>query len=217
MNRDFQAYDLYLKFLVIGDSGVGKTSFLYQYTEKKFNPKFVTTVGIDFTEKRIEYKSPFDGSLKHIRLQIWDTAGSERFRSLTTAFFRDAIGFILMFDLTNEVTFLNVRNWISQLQTHSYCEDPDIILIGNKLDLIENRVVDYKRAKLFAENNDLKYIDYIETSAAIGKNVESALNMLLTKVMCRMEKSITTQNFPVKHIRSTLKDEKKDDKCSCQF
>lgn len=90
---------------------------------------------------------------QRVYLQLWDTAGQERFRSLSTAFFRDAMGFILMFDLTNENSFLSVRNWIVQLQTHAYCDKPDIILVGNKADLHEHRVVEYVRAKDLAEKN----------------------------------------------------------------
>ena len=74
-----------------------------------------------------------------------------RFRSLTTAFFRDAMGFLLLFDLTNEQSFINIRNWISQLQTHAYCENPDIVLCGNKADLEDIRVVTDERAKEMAE------------------------------------------------------------------
>ncbi|KAM7424078.1 hypothetical protein PAMA_000435 [Pampus argenteus] len=148
-------YDYLIKFLALGDSGVGKTSFLYQYTDGKFNSKFITTVGIDFREKRVIYKptSP-DGSSgkgQKIHMQLWDTAGQERFRSLTTAFFRDAMGFLLLFDLTNEQSFLNVRNWMSQLQVHAYCENPDIILCGNKCDLADQRAVREEEARELAE------------------------------------------------------------------
>ena len=74
-----------------------------------------------------------------------------RFRSLTTAFFRDAMGFILLFDLTSEQSFINIRNWIAQLQTHAYCENPDIVLCGNKSDLDDHRAVDERRAREVAE------------------------------------------------------------------
>nr|XP_014343064.1 PREDICTED: ras-related protein Rab-27B [Latimeria chalumnae] len=114
-------YDFLIKLLALGDSGVGKTTFLYRYTDNKFNPKFITTVGIDFREKRVVYNSAgpngTTGKTFKVHLQLWDTAGQERFRSLTTAFFRDAMGFLLMFDLTSQQSFLNVRNWMSKLQT----------------------------------------------------------------------------------------------------
>uniref|UniRef100_A0A8C6XZU7 small monomeric GTPase n=1 Tax=Naja naja TaxID=35670 RepID=A0A8C6XZU7_NAJNA len=147
-------YDYLIKFLALGDSGVGKTSFLYQYTDEKFNSKFITTVGIDFREKRLVYRpnrpDGVSGRGQRIHLQLWDTAGQERFRSLTTAFFRDAMGFLLLFDLTSEQSFLNVRNWMSQLQTHAYCESPDVVLCGNKSDLEGQRVVQEGDAKRLA-------------------------------------------------------------------
>ncbi|XP_013397698.1 ras-related protein Rab-27A isoform X2 [Lingula anatina] len=184
-------YDFLLKFLALGDSGVGKTSFLYQYTDGKFTGKFISTVGIDFREKRVVHRSPtVDGTVgrsQRVHLQLWDTAGQERFRSLTTAFFRDAMGFILLFDLTSEQSFLNIRNWMAQLQTHAYCENPDIVLCGNKADLEDLRVVPEEKAKAIAE----KYgIPYFETSAATSQNVTKAIECLLDKVMLRMEQSV---------------------------
>ncbi|KAG1685084.1 Ras-related protein Rab-27A [Nymphon striatum] len=154
-------YDYLIKFLALGDSGVGKTSFLHQYADGSFTNKFISTVGIDFREKRVVsikffltllnvYKPQNSdstyGKSQRVHLQLWDTAGQERFRSLTTAFFRDAMGFILLFDLTNEQSFLNIRNWLEQLKTHAYCDDPDIILCGNKSDLEDQRVVSEEKA-----------------------------------------------------------------------
>ena len=89
----------------------------------------------------------------------WWNVYDTRFRSLTTAFFRDAMGFILLFDLTNEQSFLNIRNWLTQLQTHAYCENPDIILCGNKADPEDQRKVSEERAKEMAKNTGL-YLKY---------------------------------------------------------
>lgn len=183
----------------MGDSGVGKTSFLFQYTDGKFDGKFITTVGIDFREKRVNYRSQGQdsqsGRAQRVHLQLWDTAGQERFRSLTTAFFRDAMGFLLFFDLTNEQSFLNVRNWISQLQLHSYCENPDIVLCGNKCDLEDLRAITIERAKEFADKNGLPYF---ETSAATGQNVDKAVDALLDAVMKRMERVVDKSAFPAR-------------------
>ncbi|XP_058012249.1 ras-related protein Rab-27A-like [Ahaetulla prasina] len=127
------------------------------------------------------------GRGQRIHLQLWDTAGQERFRSLTTAFFRDAMGFLLLFDLTSEQSFLNVRNWMSQLQTHAYCESPDVVLCGNKSDLEGQRVVREDDAKRLAG----KYgAPYFETSAANGANVGPAVESLLGLLMKRMERCV---------------------------
>ncbi|CAJ0933137.1 unnamed protein product [Ranitomeya imitator] len=122
-----------------------------------------------------------------------------RFRSLTTAFFRDAMGFLLLFDLTNEQSFLNARNWISQLQIHAYCENPDIVMCGNKSDLEDQRAVKEEEAKEFAE----KYgIPYFETSAADGTNVNKAVDTLLDLIMKRMERCVDKSWIPQGVVRS---------------
>lgn len=190
-------YDYLIKFLALGDSGVGKTSFLYQYTDKAFNGKFISTVGIDFREKRVVHRTiGADNSVgrsHRVHLQLWDTAGQERFRSLTTAFFRDAMGFLLLFDLTNEESLLNTRNWLSQLQTHAYCENPDVVLCGNKADLEDSRRVSEDRARDMADKFGLPYF---ETSAVTGQNVTKAVDCLLDRVMARMELLVDQSQMP---------------------
>ncbi|KAF7413986.1 hypothetical protein HZH68_002475 [Vespula germanica] len=198
-------YDYLIKFLALGNSGVGKTSFLYQYTDGTFNSRFVSTVGIDFKEKRVIYQMP-DGSSQRVHLQLWDTAGQERFRSLTTAFYRDSMGFLLIFDLTNELSFLEVRNWLEQLRMHAYCENPDIILCGNKSDLEDKRVISEYKARDLAEKHGFSLggvieplifsLVYLETSAATGQNVERAVEILLDRVMRRMEVTVDKSLLP---------------------
>jgi Ras-related protein Rab-27A len=183
-------YDYLIKFLALGDSGVGKTCFLYQYTDGVFHSRFISTVGIDFREKRLVSFHQFPLFLKlnrrnflklynvkginhRIHLQLWDTAGQERFRSLTTSFFRDSMGFLLIFDITNEKSFLEVQNWIEQLKIHAYCDNPDIVLCGNKLDMDYLRVVNSARASALAEKYD---IPYVETSASTGKRSDADKN-----------------------------------------
>lgn len=123
-----------------------------------------TSVYLPFSQPFKLYNSK--GINHRIHLQLWDTAGQERFRSLTTSFFRDSMGFLLIFDITNEKSFLEVQNWIEQLKIHAYCDNPDIVLCGNKLDLDYLRVVNSARAKNLAEKYD---VPYIETSAYTGK------------------------------------------------
>ncbi|CAB3360793.1 ras-related protein Rab-27A [Cloeon dipterum] len=190
-------YDYLLKFLALGDSGVGKTSFLFQYSDNVFHEKFISTVGIDFREKRLIYRPPTeDGFLsqrgQRIHLQLWDTAGQERFRSLTTAFYRDSMGFLLLFDITNEQSFVSIRNWLDQLKTHAYCDDPDVILCGNKADLEDERVVSEERARETAKRYGLVYM---ETSAASGQNVAKAVELLVDMVMKRMQHSLEQPPF----------------------
>ncbi|CAF2813844.1 unnamed protein product [Rotaria sp. Silwood2] len=182
--------DLDFKFLALGDSGVGKTCLLSRYVDGKYIETLGPTVGIDIRNKTFE-----------------DTAGQERFRSLTSAFFREAVGFLLVFDLTNEASFINARNWITEIQTHAYSEDVDMILIGNKSDLDDERVISKIRARDFAKEYN---IQYIETSALKNINVDESIKLLLDSVMARFERdknlSKTRQHSlkPVQHTNTTL-------------
>ncbi|XP_008591825.1 PREDICTED: ras-related protein Rab-27B [Galeopterus variegatus] len=160
-------YDYLIKLLALGDSGVGKTTFLYRYTDNKFNPKFITTVGIDFREKRVVYntqgQNESSGKAFKVHLQLWDTAGQERL------------------------------SFQGQLQANAYCENPDIVLIGNKADLLDQREVNERQARDLAD----KYsIPYFETSAATGQNVEKAVETLLDLIMKRMEQCIEKTQVP---------------------
>uniref|UniRef100_A0A3Q0RJ83 small monomeric GTPase n=1 Tax=Amphilophus citrinellus TaxID=61819 RepID=A0A3Q0RJ83_AMPCI len=105
-----KTYDYLFKLLLIGDSGVGKTCVLFRFSEDAFNSTFISTIGIDFKIRTIE----LDG--KKIKLQIWDTAGQERFRTITTAYYRGAMGIMLVYDITNEKSFENIKNWIRNIE-----------------------------------------------------------------------------------------------------
>ncbi|CAF0950710.1 unnamed protein product [Rotaria sordida] len=182
-----------LKFLAIGDSGVGKTCLLNQYIDEQFMKTLGTTVGIDIRDKNIFYKSNKTNKSYNISLQLWDTAGQERYRCLTTSFFRDAMGFLLVFDLTNETSFLNVRNWIGEIQSNAYSENVDMILVGNKCDLENERIITKLRAIEFAQEYQ---VDYIETSALQNINIAESVELLLDLVMNRLEEN---ENFSKKN------------------
>uniref|UniRef100_A0A3Q3IBS6 small monomeric GTPase n=1 Tax=Monopterus albus TaxID=43700 RepID=A0A3Q3IBS6_MONAL len=176
-------YDYLIKLLALGDSGVGKTTFLYRYTDNKFNPKFITTVGIDFREKRVVYTSSntngtATGKTFKVHLQLWDTAGQERW----AAFFPLSYFHVICLQL-----LLLICKFPGQLQANAYCESPDIVLVGNKVDLADQREVQEKQAKELAD----KYgIPYFETSAATGAEVDKAVITLLDLVMKRMEQCV---------------------------
>ena len=103
--------------------------------------RFISTVGIDFREKKINWRGARSeerqtARSQRVQLQLWDTAGQERVRSLTTAFFRDAMGFLLMFDVTSDQSLMSTRDWLDQLTTHAYTSSPDIVLCGNKVSFL---------------------------------------------------------------------------------
>ncbi|KAJ1170158.1 hypothetical protein NDU88_002039, partial [Pleurodeles waltl] len=142
-----QNFDYMFKLLIIGNSSVGKTSFLFRYADDTFTPAFVSTVGIDFKVKTV-YRND-----KRVKLQIWDTAGQERYRTITTAYYRGAMGFILMYDITNEESFTSVQDWATQIKTYSW-DNAQVILVGNKCDMDDERVISPDKGKHLADQLD---------------------------------------------------------------
>mmetsp|Transcript_24374 Transcript_24374/g.26642 ORF Transcript_24374/g.26642 Transcript_24374/m.26642 type:complete len:205 (+) Transcript_24374:253-867(+) len=170
------AFDMQIKLLMIGDSGVGKTCLLLRYANDSFSPTFITTIGIDFKIKNIQ----LDG--KRIKLQIWDTAGQERFRTITTSYFRGAQGILLVYDVTDRNSFTSIRNWVAQIQMHA---DVNVnkILIGNKSDCQDQRVISYEEGQGLAKEYN---INFFETSAKQDLNVEKAFITIATDVKNRL-------------------------------
>lgn len=152
-----------MKLLLVGDSGVGKSCLLLRFVEDKFNPSFITTIGIDFKIRTIESKG------KKIKLQVWDTAGQERFRTITTAYYRGAMGIVLIYDVTDARTFENVENWFQTVTQHAN-DDAQIFLVGNKSDDEENRQVSREQGQALALKLD---IPFLEASAKTNENVDS--------------------------------------------
>ncbi|KAF0682776.1 Aste57867_25075 [Aphanomyces stellatus] len=170
-------YDLLVKLLLIGDSGVGKSCLLMRYSDDSFTTSFITTIGIDFKVKTIEV----DG--KRVKLQIWDTAGQERFRTITTAYYRGAMGILLVYDVTDDHSFQNVRNWMRQIQQHA---SPNVnkILIGNKCDVDPSeRAVTKEQGEALANEYG---VQFFETSAKSNLNVEEAFRSIAVDVQKRL-------------------------------
>uniref|UniRef100_A0A8C1IA84 small monomeric GTPase n=1 Tax=Cyprinus carpio TaxID=7962 RepID=A0A8C1IA84_CYPCA len=157
-----KTYDYLFKLLLIGDSGVGKTCLLFRFSEDAFNTTFISTIGIDFKIRTIE----LDG--KKIKLQIWDTAGQERFRTITTAYYRGAMGIMLVYDITNEKSFDNIKNWIRNIEEHA-SSDVERMILGNKCDMNDKRQVSKERGEKLAIDYGIKFL---ETSAKSSTNVE---------------------------------------------
>jgi len=170
------AYDYLIKLLLIGDSGVGKSCLLLRFSDDSFTPSFITTIGIDFKIRTIELEG------KRIKLQIWDTAGQERFRTITTAYYRGAMGILLVYDVTDEKSFANIRNWIRNIEQHA-SENVNKILIGNKCDLVDKKIVDTARGKALADEYGIKFL---ETSAKNSINVDEAFISLAKDIKKRL-------------------------------
>ncbi|XP_058702753.1 ras-related protein Rab-8B isoform X1 [Poecile atricapillus] len=175
-----KTYDYLFKLLLIGDSGVGKTCLLFRFSEDAFNTTFISTIGIDFKIRTIE----LDG--KKIKLQIWDTAGQERFRTITTAYYRGAMGIMLVYDITNEKSFDNIKNWIRNIEEHA-SSDVERMILGNKCDMNEKRQVSKEKGEKLAIDYGIKFL---ETSAKSSINVEEAFFTLARDIMTKLNRKM---------------------------
>lgn len=169
-------YDYLFKLLLIGDSGVGKSCLLLRFADDSYLESYISTIGVDFKIRTVEQ----DG--KTIKLQIWDTAGQERFRTITSSYYRGAHGIIVVYDVTDEDSFNNVKQWLSEIDRYA-SDNVNKLLVGNKCDLNTQRVVTYERAKEFADEIG---IPFLETSAKDATNVESAFMAMTSSIKDRM-------------------------------
>ncbi|XP_053549457.1 ras-related protein Rab-3B [Bombina bombina] len=203
-----QNFDYMFKLLIIGNSSVGKTSFLFRYADDTFTSAFVSTVGIDFKVKTV-YRNE-----KRVKLQIWDTAGQERYRTITTAYYRGAMGFILMYDITNEESYNAVQDWATQIKTYSW-DNAQVILVGNKCDLEDERVVAPEMGKQLA---DQLGFEFFEASAKENIQVKQVLERLVDIICVKMSETLDTENMAGaggKNIRFTDSVPPLQPKCSC--
>ena len=153
--------DQLFKILLLGDAGVGKSSIILRYTKNQFNASMVGSIGVDFKTKDIIVNN------KKVKIQIWDTAGHERFRTITTSYYRGAHGIVTVFDLTDRESYEHIEKWLDEINKYAK-ENVMRFLIGNKSDLVDQRKVTYEEARALA--NKLN-IYYVETSAKNNINV----------------------------------------------
>jgi len=166
--------DIVYKVLLLGDSTVGKTCFLLRYCDKTFQDAHLSTIGLDYRVKTMTLKNK-----KNIKLQIWDTAGQDRFRAITKNYYKGANGIILIYDVTNLQTYENVKNWITQIREET---NPNVViyLAGNKIDIPEEeKAVKTEEGKEIADEYKLQFK---ETSAKDGINVNEVFQELVEKI-----------------------------------
>lgn len=170
-----------VKLIVIGDSGVGKSSLSeYYILNKKANQKHTPTIGVEFYTKFLTIKD------KKFKLQVWDTAGQEKFKAVTKAYFRDAFGALICFPISNRKSFLNLRYHINDL-TECGRDNVVKILVGTCCDLKNKREVSVDEAQEYANKLD---VQYIETSAVTGYNINKCFDIVLDKIDKQIEKKI---------------------------
>jgi len=175
MTSRAKQYDHLFKLLLIGDSAVGKTCILFRFADDNFNTSFISTIGIDFKIKTVD----IDG--KRVKLQIWDTAGQERFHTITTSYYRGANGIMMVYDISNPKSFDNIQKWLRNI-TDFASEDVIRILLGNKCDMEEKRMISTNRGQEIASQNGIKFY---ETSAKNNININEAFMTLATDILRR--------------------------------
>ena len=161
------------KVLLLGDSSVGKTCFLKRFVDGTFQEVYMSTIGLDY---RLKIMTLPDST--KVKLQIWDTAGQDRFRAITKNYYKGAHGIILIFDVTTPKSYENVKNWMSQIQ-ESASEDVTVFLIGNKIDDEKNRKISHDEGKKAAAEYNLQFF---ETSAKANINVDEVFNTLVKEI-----------------------------------
>jgi Ras-related protein Rab-1A len=170
MSRD---YDFLFKFVIIGDSAVGKSSLLLKFADDVFTESYISTIGVDFRFRTItidNYK---------VKLQIWDTAGQERFKTITAAYYRGADAVLICYDTTNLQSFEHIQEWLLEVQRVNG-DNLQKIIVGTKADMEDKREISYDVAQKFAEDNGC---EIIETSAKTSTNVDVAFLTIASKLI----------------------------------
>ena len=177
---DNNNYDLIFKLVLIGDSGVGKTNILSRYIKNEFSYSSKSTVGVEFGSKIIKTND------KLIKIQIWDTAGQERYKSITSAYYKGAKGALVVYDTTQKSSFENVDKWMTEIKERG-SPDIKIMLVGNKIDLVDEREVKREEGLSKAKNYE---IPMMEASALDSTNVKEAFFDLLKEMYKDLSKKI---------------------------
>jgi len=182
MSGGMKDYDFLFKLVLIGDSGVGKSCLLLRFADDNFTDSYISTIGVDFRFRTINIQD------KTVKLQIWDTAGQERFRTITSAYYRGADGIIMVYDVTSSESFDHVEEWLSEVDRYAN-ENTSKLLVGNKADLIEEKVVPEEDAQGFADKIG---ISFLETSAKTATNVDTAFLTMAKELIKNKENSDTS-------------------------
>ena len=174
MDKNNTNFDVLAKLVIVGDSGVGKTNYLFRFVEGEFGSITEATIGFDYKSK-ICY---LPNAKKKMKFQIWDTAGQEKYMSINKNLFQRVEGIILMYDITVQQSFDNLDKWLNTI--NQLASGIPLILIGNKIDLENKRKISKEKGEEFANNND---IDFFESSGKSGVNVEESFIFLGEQIM----------------------------------
>ena len=200
-------YDYLFKLLLIGDSGVGKSCLLLRFADDTYTDSYISTIGVDFKIRTVDLDT------KTIKLQIWDTAGQERFRTITSSYYRGAHGIIIVYDITDKESFDNVRQWLFEIDRYA-SENVCKLLVGNKSDLANKRLIEFDAAKGFADELN---IPFLEASAKNATNVEQAFLTMAAQIKNKMQNQPTPQPRKAAVPVDTMQKVKSKDNSCCSL
>ncbi len=172
-------YNYLFKYIIIGDPSVGKSNLLMKFAHNKFTDEYQATIGVEFGAKNITFNNQI------YRIQIWDTAGQENFRSITRAYYKNSVCAMVVYDITNRDSFEHIVNWIQDIRDQSP-KTVLIVLVGNKIDLEDKRVVSYDEGSEFAIKNG---IIFEETSAKTGQGIEEIFTKSAKEIVKKMDEN----------------------------
>ena len=191
-----------IKILIVGDGGVGKSNFIYRYTKDQFSDTYLSSAGFDSNSKEIEITE------KKVIVKLWDSAGQEQFKSITKDLFTRVQGIIILYDIADKRTFLNVPNWIKLIQETN--NSIPYVLAGNKCDLKNERKVEEEEAIKFSQD---KKIDFCETSAKQNINIIECVNNFVNKIINSDSFIQDRISFGLQNISLGEKSISKNEKC----
>lgn len=178
-------YQYIFKIILIGDANIGKTSLINRYVTDSFADRYICTIGVDFMMKSINYDD------QTIKLQLWDTAGMEKYKQITTSYYRGAQAAIVCFDLTSRESFNSITKWVDDFcQFYNPIFQRTILIVGNKADLIDQRQIKQEEIDTYIQMNN--YI-YFETSAKTGDNVEELFFTLAKTLYINYKNNMNSQ------------------------
>ena len=179
LNQSGEEPDYTIKILLLGDLSVGKTSFIYNFIYNEFKSEEISTSELELKQSDIIIEH------KKIRVQLWDTAGQEKYKSIANNLILKSQGIIIMYDITNKESYKNIQTWINLVNEKNGNNKLPILIVGNKIDLEDKRIISKEEGKKFSKNKNYKFI---ETSCLNGHNIKKAITRICKFI-------ITKQNF----------------------
>ncbi|CAD8097523.1 unnamed protein product [Paramecium sonneborni] len=172
--------DHVFKIILLGSSAVGKSQILLRFTKDQFNLSTNNTIGVEFSAKVLEIDN------KKIRVQVWDTAGQEKYKAIAKAYYKGAVGAFLVYDITNKSSYLEVDRWLLEIKEYSDQQNLVLMLIGNKNDIETERKVSKEEAIKYAQS---KKMGFLETSALTGHNIEFAFKQITEEILRNIQET----------------------------